>query len=1022
MEFLKLYKEENRDILYSMSWLNKNSIFDKSIGSFEEIDLFTFLENVNRFDYEKDTFYDDVYYILEYTKDSIMYLMNNINKEINREHKILPISQAKEFDHKTIMWLSRQDGRTIKEKLKNNKIKTVTRYRNVDTYENRVFKKLLKNLVLVYEEREDLQKSDLSHLFVKIRQWLRSDDAKSIDEYRNIVYNNILLHHPHYSKIFKSYKWLNRLDEKVKIYSALYPKQIKTIIKFEVLMQLQFLTTAIKVLPTDLNKDDLNNFDIEINGCLIKIDLENYISQIEDSMIEKKLNFKSIKKFARYIIENQIKIKIEKFQNRAFDINIEHYEKVYIDLFRLFPIARINNEIVNFPIILKQEIDHRIINANNTKIINLEHEIYTLSEILKTYDTSTLRYFLEDFKKYFKDQQLNYIIPDYVDIFEFSQVKKSINSYFPNNRNIPKSILAGLEYLFSDKLQKNDTLIYIQKDHNNDLYTTPLLVKFDQALQSVTKGLYLEKHPTKKLLEEHDSLDELNKYFDKEQSLQLLNKFLQNGIKGIRQQVIALYLDKKIIYLKNTKELKTRDRKHQVKKLFQNRNLFQSNIIDIKDNNERNLYNFEKILNYEKSGFTLWKEHLPDLSMEIVRNGYFDKFILVNDKTIVLDKKIEIKDHFTIPKGVKDLPLPLVFDNEKIDYIAYLKSQEFPCKENIECKLELTYDYESDELYQLNFIPLDIRYKVIKVKWKKEDTTEFDQLIYPEYPSDGILENEIEDNVIKELNRLLIRLELIEKDRGNENTYAFLNSGYIKAIFSRYWQNGNTIINSQNNEIKQLVFNNIANFTKLHDKLPNDLKNNIYLFLSYIHQDLTVSKETIFIIKEFCKKEHLYGLALGSLNMEWQQHIFKDIFKLDKFKQIVILNIALWRYSNNFMKISENNLIPLLEYIDNSLKHNEQEKQILTMLEFLLAMLRTKKLKNNKILYPNELITKKLLNTLKNRSKYLVQSWQLKSKISFGKIEKPENLQQMPDVLYATIYYLSNKDIENKIIINEIKS
>ena len=77
MEFLKLYDEENRDILFNMSWLNKNSNFDKSIGSFENIDLFTFLENINSFDYEKDTIYDDIYFIFEYVHDSIIYLINN---------------------------------------------------------------------------------------------------------------------------------------------------------------------------------------------------------------------------------------------------------------------------------------------------------------------------------------------------------------------------------------------------------------------------------------------------------------------------------------------------------------------------------------------------------------------------------------------------------------------------------------------------------------------------------------------------------------------------------------------------------------------------------------------------------------------------------------------------------------------------------------------------------------------------------------------------------------------------------
>ena len=79
MEYLKLYDKENQNILYCMSWLNKNSIFDKSIGSFIEIDLFTFLENINNFDYQKDIFYDDIYYILEYTQDTILHLLNILN-------------------------------------------------------------------------------------------------------------------------------------------------------------------------------------------------------------------------------------------------------------------------------------------------------------------------------------------------------------------------------------------------------------------------------------------------------------------------------------------------------------------------------------------------------------------------------------------------------------------------------------------------------------------------------------------------------------------------------------------------------------------------------------------------------------------------------------------------------------------------------------------------------------------------------------------------------------------------------
>lgn len=69
----------------------------------------------------------------------------------------------------------------------------IKRYSNVDTYENRILKIFLKKLVLIEEKRVQIQSND--KLINKIRRWLRSDDAKNINEYGNIVYN-ILLHHP----------------------------------------------------------------------------------------------------------------------------------------------------------------------------------------------------------------------------------------------------------------------------------------------------------------------------------------------------------------------------------------------------------------------------------------------------------------------------------------------------------------------------------------------------------------------------------------------------------------------------------------------------------------------------------------------------------------------------------------------------------------------------------------------------------------------------------------------------------
>jgi len=410
MDLLDLYKEENKNLLYCISWLNKNSIYDKSIGKFKEIDLFTFLENINKFNYDKDIYFDDIYYILEYTQDSILHLISNINKEMKREHKIVPISQAKELDKKSVLWISRQNGRTLREKLSNGKIKSVQRYKNIDTF----------------------------------------------------------------------------------------------------------------------------NIDI-------------------------------------------------------------------------------------------------------------------------------LKYFLEDFSKTLHRTKLNYIIPDYVNVFEFTESKRMINTYFKNNKPVPKSILVGLEYLFSSNAQKDDTLIYIQRNHHNELYVTPLLVKYDSNLKSITNGYYLERYPTKKIgLINNGLLKSLNNIFDEKDSKMLLNKFLQNGLKGIKKESIVFYKDNNIIDLTNLEiPHKVYDDTEKIKKLYSSKNLFKTDYKYLNDTNEENLINFEKLLQYEKQGYNLWREHLPDLSMEIVRNGVYEQFVLVDETSELIEKNVKIDNHFLIPYGVKELSFPL---------------------------------------------------------------------------------------------------------------------------------------------------------------------------------------------------------------------------------------------------------------------------------------------------------------------------------------------------------------------------
>lgn len=81
------------------------------------------------------------------------------------------------------------------------------------------------------------------------------------------------------------------------------------------------------------------------------------------------------------------------------------------------------------------------------------------------------------------------------------------------------------------------------------------------------------------------------------------------------------------------------------------------------------LKNFKRALGLEKEGFILYKECLPKLSMEVVKDGRFKNFEIIKDKTILGDKEtLEIETPFIIPKGRESFALPLILNEEKIAY------------------------------------------------------------------------------------------------------------------------------------------------------------------------------------------------------------------------------------------------------------------------------------------------------------------------------------------------------------------
>ncbi|GAA8363988.1 hypothetical protein HpBT209_11670 [Helicobacter pylori] len=135
------------------------------------------------------------------------------------------------------------------------------------------------------------------------------------------------------------------------------------------------------------------------------------------------------------------------------------------------------------------------------------------------------------------------------------------------------------------------------------------------------------------------------------------------------------------------------------------------------------LKNFKRALGLEKEGFILYKECLPKLYMEVVKDGRFENFEIIKDKTILGDKEtLEIETPFIIPKGLESLALPLILNEEKIAYQGKITSKDFPLENDEEYKLTLTYDTGTEFNYVLEFKPVNNDLKPIVIEWQRIDT------------------------------------------------------------------------------------------------------------------------------------------------------------------------------------------------------------------------------------------------------------------------------------------------------------
>lgn len=950
----KLYEPENRELLETISILNFSLGFDKSVASFKKSDLFSFLEQIYSFDFEC---HDDLEYMIDMLCDAFNHVSFFLSSQIKRTHEVMSVSRAKELDSKSIEWITKQNGITIKQKLAQGKVLGVKRYNFIDNPENRVLKIVLMRLIAISEFRT----FDPS-LRAKMVRFVR-DHLGEVNHRAQIIPNNILLYHKYYAKFYKAYQWLNHLEATISNFQSFKENILNTreeLKKFLVLSLLHRYTNA-RILPSSLS----------INQKEYRIKFENrWLKEIEiDEFLNRENDLKKFKQkcLDRIMANNNLRT-ITSLPNRTMEDN---GDRVFADIFRLYPLVYMGSNLTAMPLLLKQKIDNQIVNANHTKIIDMNNPFYTLSQELLSKKTEVFNTFLCDIKKFVGESKIFcYVLPDYVNVFDFDNKHRIIKTFFNQTFFINKSILAAAKMLFDNKLKKDDTLLYFQKNNLGEIFITPILVRYRDILKnSRSGGLYLEKYPSKKY---KSNPQDNNRVIWK-----LLQKCLQNGVKALIKNDVKLYLNDKIENIPNIQEKVSNDI-DRVRSLYEDsRTLFKTNIQVIQDNPKENLMLFKELIEQKEAGFKLWGERLPKLDIGIDDGIKIKKFNLINEHSeLDFKNEIHIKQHFVIPAKQEEIRAPLFVEDENIDYFMLLDTNGIQSEEPITCELILRYSHDNENIYTLIFKPLDKKMPQMQAKWcrgkiKQKRKNMFH--IYPPYPlvrsvddlqhyprKDGLGEHDLFEWVEKSVEKIQENLEQkecvqaiiyriypekyyffarddlgdeifchknqlinqMEWDNLSKNDNVFLiKHETIRGYEGKYVSKTNKSMSPKKIEQTIKILRNtrfpmisIFNGHSLKDAdFSNSFRNAIVKFLDFMENFGNIDKELYGEFLFFCSTMHdcspiekylslkdikdsrLLAYSIGNANMEWQKKILYSVLA-DKFtKQISVLAISLWR-------------------------------------------------------------------------------------------------------------------------------
>lgn len=946
------------------------------------------LHGISEFDSQKIGWQNDrLHHIVDFSSSAVRNLIEILHEKNLREHRITRPEQIHEVDSRSMMWLAKKPGFSIKQKIASEqRMMGVYHTTSLDTAENRLFKAFMLKLDELLLEKENacrkqnLTLSEDSERFVSIvHRWLKSDEASFIGKWNNTVPNNTLLNDKNYRKIWKAHLALQNLDEQIQ--EDLERLQIiKNNALFWISAAKLNLSDDIRFRQTvafpdystfSLIKDRIGLFgfarddsDNQWKKFTVSLD-EKFLLSLQENQSEYSLpddveNFEGISCFSEQVVANF-------FPNKSFNAEVAKSSKSQKDNLSVHSIAAVDlNSVLPSYLcddgngakrftkkLIHQQIKELPCTSSRSKLIFTKSKSIQTFSIHSVFDAN-LRSVIDsdedkrgiekacaDFAETIKQETLCqkciYITSDDIDDFSptVNAFKQSMNSAFLKTEILPKSI-AALFSKYSDILNKfiDGDVLTVRSIYDDYEVQTKVRIRFDKELSEKnpeTKGITFQRLGVTRLENPNTDLER--------------NNIIPQNMKRIitRQDSVLLSGNFSV----DSFHFEIKEKKNKIPH----------------GQNEICLYTFENsasgALEYDRlqsitSEIPLWCDFLPKLSM-VDSSG--KQYVLVEPNKVsirpVVGKPVRIpisrKFSFPAKKKFYEFPLSQGEKKEKSKYFAFIKDSSFPLENETKCSLYLTYTYGMPRPYNLEFIPTSdsAEFKSAVVKWENKshkdnihdmpvpnfvrEYTWADMRAFAGRKSDrGDLSNII-DEWLPDQYKMFQRL-LINPHTGY-NPHKSLRFPSIIA-----WNNGRSIDDTDCPRLFREGTLQAVNLVKeIFETVPVQIQRELDFFLACMHKDTpdwfaNFLPKVLDVLDDNYDYPNWIAYSLGDCSQVWQKDLLEKTLALldDKNKAVYAIKIlakALWRVKSFVFNLNEGAVKKILSAIRKILNSfNEQSR------------------------------------------------------------------------------------------------